>query len=56
MQVPLTMLEPLIELNLQHFLSSRKRAMTSFKAVEEEEAERQRQQQLAAVIVEADRA
>ena len=55
-QVPLTMLEPLVEPNLRHFLSSRKRAMTGLEAAEEEEADRRRQRRLAAVAAEADRA
>ena len=33
------MLEPLVEPNLQHFPSSRKRAMTGLKVIEEEQAE-----------------
>jgi hypothetical protein len=54
-QVPLTLLEPLIEPDLRHFLSSRKRAMTGFEAAEEEEADKRRQRRLAAVAAEADR-
>jgi hypothetical protein len=50
------MLEPLVEPNLQHFPSSRKRAMTGLKVVEEEQANRRRQRRLAAVAAEEDRA
>jgi hypothetical protein len=50
------MLEPLIEPNLQHFPSSRKRAMAGLKVVEEEQANRRRQRRLAAVAAEEDRA
>jgi hypothetical protein len=42
-QVPLTMPEPFVELNLRQFPSSRKRAMTGLEAAEEEEADRRRQ-------------
>lgn len=54
-QVPLTMPEPLVEPNLRHFPSSRKRAITGLEAAEEEEADKRRQRRLAAVVVEADR-
>jgi hypothetical protein len=47
--------ERLVDPNLRHFPSSRKRAITGLEAAEEEEADKQLQQQLAAVAAEADR-
>jgi hypothetical protein len=49
------MLERLVDPNLQHFPSSRKRVITGLEAAEEEEADKRQQQRLAAVAVEADR-
>jgi hypothetical protein len=41
--------EPLVDPNLRHFPSSRKRAMTGLEAAEEEEADKRRQRRLAAI-------
>jgi hypothetical protein len=54
--LPLTLLEPLVEPNLRHFPSSRKKAMTGLKAAEEEEAERRRQRRAAAVAKQGENA
>jgi hypothetical protein len=43
-----------VEPNLQHFSSSRKKAMTGLEAAEEEEAERRRRQKVAAVTKQAE--
>jgi ribosomal protein L9 len=46
--MPLTLLEPLVEPYVRQFLSSRKRAMTSQEAAEQEERDKAQQRQQAA--------